>query len=193
MTADQIQAALRAYTKRNDAETMANEPTALALSYQRVMRDFRAEEGLTLATVALVDGEGLLPADFGSVETINAAGVGELDYSTPREFANQRAVGTVANRYTVIYDRLLADGKYTALDVLHYSQPAQPTGSGSSWLSTHYPDVWLHAALSEQWRFVQDYAAASESQAYWQRLKADAEMASARRMAAGGRLTIRGR
>ena len=193
MTGAEIAAALHAYVHRQDADTVTNEPLALSLSWAAVSRVFYPREAWRLAPVAVVGGKGPLPADFGRAISVSVAGQGQLRYVSVRDFTDLQADNTMAGAFTVDGASYNVAPAIESLATCYAAKLKQPTGSEANWLTINYPDVWLHAAIAEQWRHVQDYEAAQASSAHWQGL-AQAAMAQSERAAqSGGGLAMKGR
>jgi hypothetical protein len=98
MTYDELRAALSAYLKRTDPETIANEPISLELSRKIVAGFFFPRESEEVASLLPVDGVAPLPADFGRAISVGA----DLAYMAPRAW----------NRLILASPRELA-GKFT--------------------------------------------------------------------------------
>jgi len=91
MTADELRAALHAYIKRDDPETVANEPIALELARQTLAKSFfPMESEVTVDPPLVVSSAGLaaLPADFGVAVAVGH----DFTYVSPRAW--QRLSGS---------------------------------------------------------------------------------------------------
>lgn len=193
MNASDIAAALHAYVHRTDSDTVSNEPNALALGWAAVARLFYPRESWVIAQVAIVDGRGALPADFGRAIAVSVAGKGQLRYVSPREFTDLYAGSALGGVFTIDGASYAVDPAVTSIATVYAAKLAQPSGADSNWLTLTYPDVWLHAAIAEQWRYVQDYEAAKASTEHWQGLAQSCMAQSERAAQSGGGLTIKGR
>lgn len=194
MNYDQMRAALHGYIHRDDQATTDNETTALELSLQAVARRFFPRESwAALATATDVSGAAALPEDFGTMEAVIYQR--ELEYRSLREYQAEQA-GPVAERprntYTLTGASILAQPEVN-LTGSYFTKPESISGTQSNWLSLSYPDVWLHAAIAEQWRFLQDFEAAELTDGYWQRLAQKAMDDSRAAMQSGGAIRMKGR
>ena len=167
MTYDEIRQAVHSYMHRNDVETIDNEPTALDLARVKLGRDFFPESAAVLLQgLAIVDGVGQLPADFGQADTVRVPGGGDLDYETPRGWARMQGTKETAGKFSIVGDKLNVDAALASVDLLYYLK-ADPIGTGqTSWLSADYPDVWIWMGVAEQHRFVQDFESAQIAEQY---------------------------
>jgi hypothetical protein len=167
MTYDEIRQAVHGYMHRNDAETVDNEPTAIDLARVKLGRDFFPESAAVLLQgLAIVNGVGQLPADFGQADTVKDAAGRDLDYQTPRGWARMVGTKETQGKFSITGDKLYVDGALASVDLLYYLAP-QPIGPGqTSWLSEDYPDVWIWMGVAEQHRFVQDFESAQISEQY---------------------------
>jgi hypothetical protein len=188
-----IQAAVRAYAHRQDAETQDNELRAIQFAQLNIGRIFFPREGYKIVPVTLVDGQGPIPTDYGVADVVSDT-EGELDYIAPREFATAWAQGTAGRRFTITGEQLLASPSIELLSFGYYAKPAELTADDSvSWLSIHYGDALVWAAVAEQMRFLQDFDAAEGAWGHAaMMLKAGTDYAK-RSEHAGGGLSIRGR
>lgn len=200
MNFEQMRQALHGYVHRDDQATVDNEPTALALSEAAIARRFFPRESYAALALTLVDGAAPLPADFGTLEAIVGGMGAEMEYRSLRQYQAEAAGPEhlrPGNTYTLTSSEVLAAQAHGTLLGSYFTRPApgytEADLTGASWLSTFHPDVWLHAALAEQWRFLQDFEAAELTDAYWQRL-ADRAMADTRAsMQSGGAVRMKGR
>jgi hypothetical protein len=187
MTYDQVRAALSAYMHRTDIETIDNEPTALELARTWLNRWFFPEPSSALVqSVAMVNGEAMLPADYGQVDTVSTH-EGDLDYVTPREFARLVARQGTDGNFTVTGTQLMTGVSVAYVSLLYYRQ-AEATSS-SNWLSSQFPDVWIWAAIAEQHRYVQDFESAIAATNYARGL-GDAALIDTRANRGGGSLKM---
>lgn len=197
MNYTELRTALNAYMHRSDAETVGNEPTALSLSLAYLARMFFPSECYTVTAVLVpVAGALALPSDYGRMDVVATAGrPGQLGYAAPREWAELVAAGGLARLglYTIAGAQLLVDPSVTGV-VLNYYARAQPiSGTAANFISTNYPDVWLEAAIAEQWRFLQDFDSAQGAADRCVRLAGTAESQSIINNQAGGALRMKGR
>jgi hypothetical protein len=192
MTYDDLRAALSAYMKRTDPETIANEPTALEMARLAVAQVFFPREAeLTVPALAIVGGASPLPTDYG-----RALAVGDdLEYMPPRVWQLFEGTDTdaLAGSYTVLGGQLLVHPSITSLRFSYFGRPQAIIGAASNWLSTNFAPVWLHAARAEQYRFIEDMPSADQADAYWQGLARTFAGESETTRRAGGALKMKGR
>jgi hypothetical protein len=197
MSYDDLRLALHGYIHRDDQATTDNEVTALELARQAVGRRFFPREALVpLSGVVPVDGVFPLPADFAMLESVIGAKGQELEYRSLRDFQAEQLAPPAGpkNVYTMTGAALLLSaGAHDQVSGSYFAKPAAITGTGSNWLSANYADVWLHAAIAEQWRYLQDFDAADLTDSYWQRLAGQAQADSRAAMQSGGAIRIKGR
>lgn len=192
MTYDELQAALHAYVHRDDLETTANEPTALALSLAAVSRAFKPMESDALLIDAPAGGLVAMPADFVEAQAVLDQSGAELEYLSVREFLSRQGAAR-AGRFTIAGQAFRVADDVTDLQVAYFAAPPVIANAEENWLSLRYPDVWLHAAVAEQFRFTQDEEAARAADSYWQGLAAEAERLSRRGATSGGAIRMKGR
>ena len=193
MTYNELRAALSAYMKRTDPETIANEPTALELARAEVaLRFFPVEsEMVAMPDLPLVGGVATLPADYG-----RAIAVGDdLAYVSPRQWkrlmvAGQRSLG---GKYSVYGGQIHVHPYLTELSLVYNQAPLPITGTGDNWLSVIYPNIWLHAARAEQYRFIEDLESAMTADSYWRGLAMELQGESERTRQAGGPIRMKSR
>ena len=157
MTYDQVRIAVSGYMHRTDQETIDNEPTALELARERLGRDFFPESASALVEVVLLEGVGVLPADFGQADTVTAPDGEPLLYELPRVFLRG---GAARGRFTITGGELIVAGAFASVSLLYYRTAPAVGPGGSNWLSEQYPDVWIWQGIAEQHRFVQDFESA---------------------------------
>ena len=191
MTYDELRAALSAYMKRTDPETIANEPTALELSRQAVGRLFFPVESEVEADLILIDGQAVLPDDFGRAVSVG----NDMAYTPPRawRWGLEMAPNRIGGKYSIYDDMIHVAPSLLSLRVVYNRQPEAISGTQSNWLSEHYPAVWLHAARAEQYRFIEDNEGAAGADSIWQGLAAELGGASEISRQAGGALRMKGR
>jgi hypothetical protein len=191
MTYDELRAALSAYMKRTDPETIANEPIALDLARMLVGLTFFPHEAETTAPPLVVtDGQAPLPPNFG-----RAVAVGQdFAYMPPRAWRLAAGDPTqLARRFTVYGGALHVHPGLTEVTMVYNRQPEAITGTGSNWLSELYPTVWLHAARAEQYRFIEDHEGAMGADSYWRGLAQELAAMSEITRQAGGPLRMQSR
>jgi len=167
MNYTQLKAALHAYVHREDAETTANEDTALELARANLSRWFFPEElSATLNPVAFVAGVAALPADFAAVDVLSTLKYGDFDPMPAREWMRAVMQKQTFGRFTVLGTNLVVDASVdaTVAALKYFTQVSVIAGAGTNVVSTKYPDVWLWQAVAEQHRFVQDFDAADAAQ-----------------------------
>lgn len=192
MTFIELQAALNAYMKRTDPETVANEPVALEMARVVVAGSFfPLESEQVIDALAVVNGAADLPAFFGRAVAVGA----DYAYVTPRDFARRIAddPGSLLGCYTLAGGKLLTHPSETVLRLQYSARPAPISGSSTNWLSEHYAPVWLHAARAEQYRFIEDQQGADLADAYYQGLIAQLGQQSEASRQAGGAIRMKSR
>jgi hypothetical protein len=195
MNYTELRAALHGYVHRDDQATTDNEPTALELARQAVGRRFFPREAYAaLAGVVPASGVFLLPADFGTLEAVAGTNGAELEFRALRQFQAESLAGHSKNVYSLTgAELLLTPGAHASIAGSYFAKPQAITGTQTNWLSASYADVWLHAAIAEQWRYLQDFDAADLTDSYWQRLAGQAQADSRAAQQSGGALRIKGR
>jgi hypothetical protein len=191
MTYDELRAALSAYLKRTDPETIANEPISLELSRKIVAGFFFPRESEEVASLLPVDGVAPLPADFGRAISVGA----DLAYMAPRAW-NRLILASpreLAGKFTLQGTSLHVHPGLAAVGVLYNRTPDAIAGTASNWLSDLYPSVWLHAARAEQYRFIEDHESGLAADQYWRGLATELAAASETSRQAGGSLRMKAR
>lgn len=192
VTADELRAALHAYMKRDDPETVGNEPVALELARQAVEKVFfpMEAEGL-VPPLAVLNGRALLPPDFGKAIAVGR----NFDYVAPRDWQRLQvnAPKHLAGCYSIYGGYVHVEPGITALSFVYYAQPQPIKGTETNWLADEYAPVWLHAARAEQYRFVEDVESATAADQLWRAMAREFEDESERRRQSGGRLRMRSR
>jgi len=191
MNADELRAALSAYMKRTDPETIANEPTALELSRLLVGVTFFPHESETVVpSLAIVDGEAPLPDDFGRAVAVAK----DFAYTAPRVWRSlQGNARELAGRFTVYGGALHVHPALTEVSLVYNRQPEAIVGTASNWLSELYPQVWLHAARAEQYRFIEDTEGAMQADGYWRGLAQELAAVAEVTRQAGGLIRMKSR
>jgi hypothetical protein len=191
MNLQQIRAAVSSYVHRTDAQTTANEPTAIAFAQAELARSFFPREAYEIQVIPLLAGTGTLPADFGSADAVISA-KGDLSYKSPREFAAMIYARSTAGFYTVTGSEILADAALTELTLNYYRRPEDLViDTDESWLSIYFPDVLTWFAIAEQQRFVQDWDQADVAAGHAGAVVSRALDSSRKVEQAGGRLIMR--
>jgi hypothetical protein len=194
MTFAELQAALHAYVHREDQETTSNEVTALNLAAAAIVREFTPREAWSRVTLQATDDVATLPADFVSADVVSIESVGALQYLDPREWATVAGTKSAGwDAYTIGGASLYLPAGTSECTLAYYARPPAISGGSSNWLSEQYPDVWLHAALAEQWRYLQDEEASGWAAQYWRELAVQALRASRAGAQSGGLIRMRGR
>lgn len=193
MTYAELQAALHAYVHREDQPTTNNEANALALGAAAIVRVMTPREAWASVVLSAVDGVATLPADFIMADAVSVDGVGALEFNDPRDWSEKTSLGIAWDSYTIGGGVLYVPPRITSVRLAYYGRPAAISGGQSNWLSIGYPDVWLHAAVAEQFRFNQDPESAGMADAYWQGLAGSALAASRAGAQSGGAIRMKGR
>jgi hypothetical protein len=193
MTADELQAALHAYMKRDDPETVANEPTALELARQAIAKALFPIEAETTVEPPLVitSGRAALPADFGTAIAVGR----DLTYLAPRVWQRLviEAPGNLGGCYSIYGGMLRVHPSMTTVALVYSALPMPIVGTGENWLSQFYASVWLHAARAEQYRFIEDNESQATAESLWRDQAADFQAKNDRIRNAGGSLRMRSR
>jgi hypothetical protein len=191
MTYDELRAALSAYLKRTDPETIANEPVALELARGTVGGFFFPRESEEVASLLPVDGLAPLPLDFGRAVSVGA----DLAYVAPRQWERLLVASPrdLMGKYTIEADNLRVHPGLAIVGMVYNRFPLAVTGAGENWLSASYPAVWLHAARAEQYRFIEDHESGLAADQYWRGLATELAGESERSRQAGGSLRMKSR
>ena len=193
MTADDLRAALHAYLKRDDPETVANEPVAIELARQEIAKMFfpMEAETTTVPPLVVVNGQAPVPADFGTAIAVGR----DLSYVPPRTWQRVilEAPENLGGCYSLFGGAFHVVPSINALAVVYTVAPVAITGAQSNWLSNTYAAIWLHAARAEQYRFIEDMESQASAETLWRGMVDDLTAKDARIRASGGALRMRSR
>ena len=194
MTADELRAALHAYIKRDDPETVANEPVALELARQALGKSFfPLESERTVDPPLAVNASGLapLPLDFGQAIAVGR----DLTYISPRAWSRLivEAPNNLGGCYSVYGGFIHVMPSFDALALVYNMQPMPIAGAETNWLAQYYAALWLHAARAEQYRFIEDLESQGAAESLWRGMMDDLAAKDARVRSAGGSLRMRSR
>lgn len=153
-----------AYSGRDDIAYLFPRFVALAeLKFNRVLRVADMEK---TATLALVEGEGALPADFLEARQVLAPGVRVLRARPMAELAAFETSGGAPVGYAIIGNQVQVRPKGAAeLELTYYARiPALTAASPSNWLIEKAPDVYLYGLIEEIAIWERDAAKASAAE-----------------------------
>ncbi len=185
---DDLKAALLALRARTDATFQAQFPTFMVGAEVRIVTGFgdvgdaahtpalRCQVMETTATVPVVDGEGLLPADFLEQRALYIPGQSAVpDYLAPQRFW----LGSASGTYTIQGSTLHIAGQWSGeVCLVYYQCPLALTPSAQTHaLLQRMPMVWLEALAIEAADFTRDDEATAR---HVRRLKGMIEAANAR-------------
>lgn len=154
----ELKTALANWSKRSDLTTLMGDFIALAESDMQVrlkLVDFE-----DLATVAVVDGVGTLPAGFSGARS--AYWDGNLDtpvkYLPPAQFDALRNNAGIPQFFTVVGSEILTSPSNSGNLVMTYHARFTPLSDAatSNVLLTNYPDVYLHGSLAQLYTYCFD-------------------------------------
>jgi hypothetical protein len=194
MTADELRAALHAYIKREDPETVANEPVALELARQEIAKSFFPMESEKTADPPLAVSSGglaALPADYGVAIAVGR----DFTYISPRAWQRliAEAPGNLGGCYSIFGGFIRVKGGMDSLALVYNVAPLPIAGGESNWLSQYYAAIWLHAARAEQYRFIEDVESQATAESLWRGIVDDLAAKDARIRQAGGSVRMRSR
>lgn len=178
----ELQASIASWLVRTDLTAVI--PDFITLAEGRIARDLRLRRqvaSVNLSTVAATQTVAL-PSDFLEAENLtitNGYPPGALSVVTPeildRTFPDNILAGQPVV-YAIIGDNLAfgptPDAVYT-VKLEYYQRFAALSTSGTNWLLTNHPSLYLNACLVEGHAYLLD---ADKAQAYDARYRADVEM-----------------
>jgi hypothetical protein len=172
----------------NRSDVAGRAASAVELATKRLSRELRLPEMEKLATTTVIADWTELPDDFQEIRSINA-GDDALEYRTPWQLQSmaQRTYRPHVPVYTIADMSFRIYPTQTDLDVrvLYYASiPALVNDTDTNWLLEKYPDVYVECGMADLNRWVKDYAAAREHEAYVQKFIEDSK-ARSRRIAYG--------
>lgn len=126
-------------------------PEFIELAEARFRRKLDDLDQETDATIALADGVGPLPADFGRMIAVHDAAFGRVEYVSEAQFADYDA--TESGDYPVVFT--ISGGEIKTLPVTtgaisviyKLGLPALSTTNTSNWLLARAPDLYLFSSL----------------------------------------------
>jgi len=153
-----LQTSIANWLKRSDLTSII--PDFITLAEARIARDLRLRKQVVNTTLSTVAGTQSvsLPSDFLEAENIslsNTTPPGALSVVTPEILDRKYPEAYVTGQprvYTVLGDKVLfgptPDAVYSvSLD--YYQRWAALSASGTNWLLTNHPNIYLFAALAE--------------------------------------------
>jgi hypothetical protein len=147
----ELQAAVARWMNRTDLT--ADIPGFIANAEARIATDLRVRQMLVSLTLTAAAGEGaLLPPGWLEFKSLAINGC-PLSYMPQEMLAlrNGYTAGTPQD-YTIVGDQVLLnplpDAVYS-IDTVYYKRIDSLFQSGSNWLLTEHPNVYLYAALTE--------------------------------------------
>jgi hypothetical protein len=194
MTADELRAALHAYMKREDPETVANEPIALELARQEIAKSFfPMESEKTVDPPLAVSSGGLaaLPVDFGMAIAVGR----DFTYISPRAWQRliAEAPGNLGGCFSIYGGFIRVRGSVESLALVYNMAPMPIVGAETNWLSQYHAAIWLHAARAEQYRFIEDIESQVTAGQLWRGMVEELAEKDRRIKQAGGSLRMRSR
>lgn len=153
---------------RSDLSTRAQ--ASILLATARFSRELRVPEMEAIANTTATSEYTALPIDF--MEMRSLVGDDEvLEYRTPFELQRliQREYNPSVPVYTIadMQIRVHPAPSNLALDVLYYAKiPDFAASNDTNWLLDKYPDAYVECVMVDLCKYVKDYAAAREHEAY---------------------------
>lgn len=159
-----LQASVASFLHR--ADLAAAIPDFVTLAEHKIFADLNSRMQDTVTTLSTVASTETVacPADFINARSITVMGTSPnvtLDYKSPDQYQDEFPWGDSGTpaAYTIIggnfYFAPLPDAAYTIRLVYQQRVPAL-SGSGTNWLMTSFPAVYLYAALSVAAAHIQD-------------------------------------
>lgn len=171
-TYSDLQTSVAAWLNRSDLTAVI--PDFITLAEARIARELRLRRQIGTATLTTVSGtQGVsLPSDFLEAENLTLPATsppGALSVVTPeildRKFPEAYVTGQ-PRVYTVVGDKILfgptPDAAY-AISLDYYQRWAALSASGTNWLLTNHPSLYLFGAVAEGAAYLMDDA----RQAMW--------------------------
>ncbi|MET3390642.1 hypothetical protein ABIC33_001265 [Variovorax sp. 1140] len=151
-----LQAAVSNWMNRGDLATVV--PDFISLAESRIATDLRVRRLLTTTTLSTVpSGTVALPDGWLEFEALRCNGR-PLDFLTSEQIADRFGTNTGEPAYYTIEGDQLVVGPPPAdvypLDARYYKQLDPLATTGTNWLLTSKPNLYLYAALAEACLFV---------------------------------------
>lgn len=139
----------------------------------RFNRDFRHRDQIASATVTFTSGTGPLPADF--LEAIGLYDANGAEY-VQQPMQSQRPTGS-RGYFTIKGSNIELRGYSGDLTLDYYEQVDTITGSstGTNWLLTKYPEVYLYGVGFEAAKYLKDVELAAQTKALYDEARREAD------------------
>jgi hypothetical protein len=141
-------------------------PDLVALAEARISRDMRLRQQMVSTTLSISTGNHSvdLPIDWLELEnlSVNTVPVTNLIYVTAEQLDGRFPAGGVNGipvQYTIVGDKLLLGPAPSAdmrINLIYYAKFPSLLDSGSNWLMTTHPSIYLFAVLMEVMQFIQN-------------------------------------
>lgn len=152
-----LKATIAKYLARDDLTDVI--PDFIVLAENRLRRELRIRQMLTVATATTTGGDSTLglPSDFLEMRDIHVASVpvGALSYETPNSFyRNTRSTDSgLPKQYTVLAAEMqlapIPDSSYVVQMLYYAKPPLLSTATPSNVFMAYCPDALLYASLGE--------------------------------------------
>jgi hypothetical protein len=171
----QLQAELAERMHRDDLLNRA--AASIALTTKRFSRELRVPEMESIASTTVTGEWTALPIDFQEIRAIYTD-QHPLEYYTPYQINALAGTGFRPARpgYTISDMSFRIYPTQTSLPVklLYYAKiPDLVASSDTNWLLEKYPDAYVEAGMADLCKYVKDYSAAREHEAYVQKFIED--------------------
>ena len=160
-TYSDLQTAIAGHLHRSDLTSVI--PDLIVLAENRIYGDLNSRQQDTVTNLSTVASQEYvaLPSDFINARTVVCPAVDEvLDYKAPDQFAKIFISGATGypTAYTIVGSNLylspVPDSAYTLRMV--YQQKVPAIASGTNWLMTNFPAVYLYASLCAAAPYLKD-------------------------------------
>lgn len=145
-----LQASIGQWLARSDMASSA--PGLIQLAEVRIGRDLqRMQHRRLMATVTgtLADGAAPLPADFGTLRSVEVPWGAGSAVLRPLDAVTQETVASVPAGYWIDGTTLRIVGGGTSAYTLNYFRKLPSLAVATNWLITDAPDLYLYATLLE--------------------------------------------
>jgi hypothetical protein len=155
-----LQAAIASWMVRSDLTSVI--PDFITLFEAEANRVLRTRAQETAGTITMSSGVGTLPTDYLGWKRMTWPGstVMQLEYVHPdwRRAAYPTQPSGVPKVWTIEGSSIITspyDTNNTSLSFLYYAKVAA-LSSGTNWLMTAHPDLYLYGSLGEGWAYLLD-------------------------------------
>jgi hypothetical protein len=164
-------------TMLNRSDLTSRLPDYIVLAEGEMNRGITARRQVTRTTLTIASEYVSLPADFSGarVMRLTSGTHAEIPFIGPEQMADKKDQDTSTGEpqeYSIVGSSFEfyppPDGSYTAVLSYYQSIPSLAT-SGSNWLLSSYPDVYLNGAMKYAFVNMKDDARAQEMDALFQR------------------------